>query len=1034
MTLALSLVLSAWDLLGPPAPDYSRRQTYPGPVAVQEDTDNPEYVSSVEPRTPEEQLAGFYLPPGFEIQLFAAEPDIGKPMNLAFDERGRLWVTQSFEYPFAAPAGRGRDRVTILEDTNGDGRADRFTVFAEGLNIPIGVAPLTGGAIVYSIPAVYRLFDDDGNDRADRREVLYGGFGHRDTHGMVSSFTRGFDGWLYACHGFTNTSEVRGRDGDVLTMTSGNTFRMRIDGSRVEGFTFGQVNPFGLAFDPLGNLYSADCHSRPVYQLLRGAEYPHFARLPTGIGFGPVMMGHDHGSTAIAGIAHYAARQFPPEYRDNIFLGNVVTNRVNRNSLMNRGATRIAVEQPDFVISDDTWFRPVDLKVGPDGALYIADFYNRIIGHYEVPLNHPDRDRHRGRIWRVVYRGRDRGHEPVAPRSDWSRAGVGELLSDLGHSNLTVRMLAADQLVDRVGPQAAEPVRAMLRSRSVIPFQKIHGLWVLARLGALDRELLAVSARDPDPAVRTHAMRVLEEYGRRKDAWRELALMALEDADAFVQRAAVQALRRDLHAGNLIPLLELRHQTPRTDSHLTYVLRMALRDHLREPDILSTAVDGDWSEADARMLADALVGVDGPESARLLLRHIRRYREEDDALERYVSHAARFLPDPEGDSLVAFARGEAAGDVERRLALFRAYQQGIRERSIPSTGSPPEGTAVLPEFSSAARDWAADLARDLMATGEEFHLSAAFEIAGSIRWRPLESRLAQAVSSRDLGSPVRRAAATALLELDAEKHLPLLAGVLQDGTGPVSLRISLSTALRRFDSPSVRRELLAAIPGAPRRLQTSLAVGLFGSEEGARALLTAVEEGRISPPLLLQSDLEIRIQLYESSDLPERFARLVKDLEPAEQRIRNLVAARRDSFDPEKASPERGAGIFERHCTSCHQVAGRGESAGPHLDGAGRRGLERLLEDILDPSRNVDPAFATTILRLTNGAILAGLLLREEGDSLVLMDSTQDEIRVRREDVLERRESLLSPMPADFAERMTPEEFDDLLAYLLNLR
>src|SRR5262249_28991330 len=230
-----------------------------------------------------------------EVQLVAAEPQIHKPINLAFDERGRLWVTDTIEYPFPAPKDRpGRDSVKILEDFDENGRARKVTTFADGLNIPIGVMPIKDGAIVFSIPNVYRLLDTDGDGKADKREVLYGPFGFDDTHGMVNALTWGFDGWLYACHGFHNTSTIKGADGAAITMNSGNVFRMRPDGSRVERYTWGQVNPFGLSFDPLGNLYSADCHSRPLMMLLRGGYYQSFGKPHDGLGFAPEICGHSH--------------------------------------------------------------------------------------------------------------------------------------------------------------------------------------------------------------------------------------------------------------------------------------------------------------------------------------------------------------------------------------------------------------------------------------------------------------------------------------------------------------------------------------------------------------------------------------------------------------------------------------------------------------------------------------------------------------------------------------------------------------------
>ncbi|HEX3727516.1 MAG TPA: PVC-type heme-binding CxxCH protein, partial [Pirellulales bacterium] len=323
-------------------------------------------VAPGEALSPQAEQQKFHLPPGFEIQLFASEPAIHKPINLTFDAAGRLFVTDTVEYPYpAAEDTKPRDSVKILVDRDNDGRADDITTFVDGLNIPLGVMPIQNGVIVYSIPSVKRCLDTNGDGKADTREPLYANFEFRDTHGMVNSFTRGLDGWLYACHGFANTSTPQGSDGRAITMNSGNTFRMRIDGSHLEYFTHGQVNPFGLTLDPLGNLYSADCHTMPIYMLLRGAYYPSFGKAHDGIEFGPTMIGHNHGSSGIGGIAYYAADQFPPQYRDTIMVGNPVTGRVNHDRLRAHGSTYEAIELPDFVTCDDPWFRPVNLQVGP---------------------------------------------------------------------------------------------------------------------------------------------------------------------------------------------------------------------------------------------------------------------------------------------------------------------------------------------------------------------------------------------------------------------------------------------------------------------------------------------------------------------------------------------------------------------------------------------------------------------------------------------------------------------------------------------
>lgn len=357
--------------------------------------------------TPAEEANGFHLPKGFEIDLVAAEPTIAKPLNLAFDHAGRLWVTQSVQYPFPAPLNEpGQDSIMVLSDTDHDGTFETAKKFADGLNIPIGLLPYRDGVFCFSIPNIYFLRDTDNDGVCDQREVILGPFDTtRDTHGMINSLRWGNDGWVYACHGFNNQSKIAGKDGNIVEMNSGNVFRFRPDGSRAELYTQGQVNPFGMTYDKWGDLYSADCHSKPISQLLRGGCYPSFGRPDIGLGFIPSMMEHLHGSTAIAGLAYMDGSAFPEEFNENFLSGNVMTCRINRNRLEYSGATARAVEMPDLLTSDDPWFRPVDLQLGPDGAIYVADFYNKIIGHYEVPLTHPDRDRTSGRIWRIRWTG-----------------------------------------------------------------------------------------------------------------------------------------------------------------------------------------------------------------------------------------------------------------------------------------------------------------------------------------------------------------------------------------------------------------------------------------------------------------------------------------------------------------------------------------------------------------------------------------------------------------------------------------------------
>lgn len=381
-------------------------------------------IRASEFRSPAQELQGFHVPKGFQVDLVASEPQIAKPMNLAFDTQGRLWVSQSTLYPFPASTNSTTntetgDSIVRLEDRDHDGSFETRNLFADGLNIPIGVLPYGDGVLAFSIPNIYYLRDTDADGICDQREIILGPFDtSRDTHGMVNALRDGRDGWIYACHGFNNISKIQGTDGHSVELTSGNVFRFKPDGSRVELYTQGQVNPFGMTQDQYGFWFSADCHSKPITQLLRGGCYPSFGRPHDGLGFVPPTMDHLHGSTAISGLAYVNHPNFPPTLQHNLLSGNVMTCRINRNRLEYLGATAKAIEMPDLLTSDDPWFRPVDLQFGPDGALYIADFYNKIIGHYEVPLEHPDRDRTSGRIWRIRWQNTNHTNESKQPSTN----------------------------------------------------------------------------------------------------------------------------------------------------------------------------------------------------------------------------------------------------------------------------------------------------------------------------------------------------------------------------------------------------------------------------------------------------------------------------------------------------------------------------------------------------------------------------------------------------------------------------------------
>ncbi len=978
------------------------------------------YVVATEPLSPQEQQKLFHLPPGFEIELVVSEPQIHQPLSLDFDAQGRLWITDTVEYPFP-PKGPGRDALRVLEDRDGDGRYETVTTLLDDLSMPTGVTPIPGGAIVFSIPSIQGCYDTDGDGQIDRREELYTEFGMVDSHGMNNGFTRWLDGWIYACHGFANTSNVSGADGQPITMSSGNGYRFRLDGSHLEYWWHGQVNPYGIAFDPLGNLFTADCHSKPAYCLLRGAYYPSFGKPHDGLGFGPTLIDHSHGSTAISGIVYYAADQFPPEYRDTIFMGNGVTGKVNHDRITAVGSSLRGIEQPDFVSCDDPWFRPVELKLGPDGALYIADFYNCIIAHYEVPLDHPRRDRRRGRVWRVYYKGTS--EEPQQPRKvhDLTRLDLEGLFERLADPNLVVRMSATHEIVDRFGTAAKQRVRQGIQGPWDLN-QRACGLWILERCGALDDPLITRLAEDEDRLVRVHLVRAMAE----REQWNsptfpigDLIRKKLFDADAFVRRAAADALGRHPESVNVALLMRLWSETRPEDTYLVHTIRMALRDHFQQPAIFAEHARLSDDRALLHRLLDVLAGVRDARSAEFILTCLKADRVDRHRMADWIHHVARYLAEEKLGSLADYMLGLEQSQAATQLLVFRAYVQGLQERGV-----------VLPE---PFHPWAARLAEHLMADKNPFHVFEGITLAGHLRVESLYDRLAEMAASREQIKELRIAAMDACVATGGSRAEELLDGILADPTEIIEVRSKAARSLSRVNTDRSRQLLLDRLQTAHQRLAVEIAASLAGTRAGADILLEAVGQGKASPQLLQEDPVLHGLQAAKVSDLAARLDRLTEGLPPRDEKIAQLIQQRRNAFLAGEHDLASGKELFEKQCAICHQLSGEGKKFGPDLDGIGNRGLDRLLEDVLDPSRNVDPLFQTTIVITDDGLTHSGLALRDEGKVLILVDADGKEQRIPHDQIDDRFTSPLSPMPNVAEKTLAEPDFPHLLKFLLSI-
>lgn len=978
-----------------------------------------ENIRSTEPRTAEEERLGFKLPPGFEIQLFASEPDIQKPINMNFDAKGRMWVTQSFEYPFPSAAGtKSTDRLTILEDTDHDGKADRFTTVSDTLNIPIGVLPLTGKSLVFSVPYIYTFSDSNQDDKTEMANILLGPFGYTDTHGMVSNFIRGYEGWVHACHGFTNYSAIAGRDGDTIKMTSGNTFRFRLDGSRVEQTTFGQVNPFGLAYDERGYIYSTDSHSSPLYQLIQGADYPHFSK-PEIMAFGPDMKPLETEATALCGIAYYGDTKFPEDYQGNFFIGDALISRVHRYTWTNQGSSPVGKSETDFIQSADPWFRPVNIKLGPDGALYVADFYNAIIGHYEVPLGHPKRDKQRGRIWRITYKG---NHHDTR---DLTMASVDELITALLEDNITTRMAAADQLADRIGPPAIEPLIHLMNNTATHPKQYIHALWVVYRLQAMNDELLKKSLGHSDPLVRLHSLRVLREWKPGSETFHPLLQNALKDNDLHVQRAAVELLAYYKDMSSVESAMAILRNTPSTDTHLSYTARLNLRNLLRNPSLMTAASARDWNEQEAGFIASTLVDIPSGEAALWFAKYLEKYAVPEEKMQLAYQEIARYLPESRLDRFIQQTQTKQT-DIVQAGQSFRGIKQGLAQRGINKD--------------QIMEPWAHEITEGLFKkypvdSVSERNLplqSFAIQLAGDYKIKSVEGIL-NSFLNFTANPDIKTSALRALLKLTTgEAALSTAGQLLMSDSSTLDLKKRIVTVLGEMPSPAANKVLLS-VKNAPADLEVVIATSLASSPEGKDLLLSQVKQGGVKARTLIDPRVEERMLIRITPSQQKEYESLTANIEPISSERQALIDERLNAFKSFQASARQvdtGARLFNINCGICHRRQTE-SGIGPQLHGIGKRGADAVAEKILDPNRNITEAFRNYTIKLKDGRVLTGLFRSDQGEVVVFGDLTGKEFSIPRKDIIEQKPSRYTIMPDHFGSTLSQHEFDMLLSYVL---
>jgi putative membrane-bound dehydrogenase-like protein len=964
------------------------------------------------PLSPRDEQATFRLPKGFRIDLVAAEPDVIDPVAMAFDEEGRIFVAEMRGYPNSgiATGDITSGQIKVLEDRDGDGVYETSRVYADGLRFPTGVMPWRGGLLVANAPDLLYLEDTKRTGKADRRRVLYTGFNLANIQQLVNSLQWGLDNWVYG---------VAGNDGGTIRSVEKPDMpplTLRARGIRFHPETPGSLEPtsgggqYGLAPDDWQHWFTATNS-----QHLRHIVLPdHYLRRNPALPVSAVTLDvPDHGAackvhrisafeawrverttrrkegkggydprkfpttelvpggyiTSACSPVVYAAEEFPEAYRGNVFVCDPANNLIHRDVLVDRGATFTAQRAPgeeerEFLASTDNWFRPVHLTLGPDGALYVLDFYREVI---ETPLSLPEdikknlnlQSRGRGRIWRISATGQPRR------RVSLREAATKTLVEHLCDGNLWWRLTAQRLLIERQDRGAIRGLRELAHTSPSAP-GRAHCLWTLHGLQALTEEDIVQALHDHTAGVREQALRLAEPRLR----------------DSAKLQAAVAALAED-------PSPRVRFQlsftlgasdAPSMVSALVHVARKDAGDPWTQTAVLSSMHGSGIDLLEALLKDDAFRKEATPARGQLLnrLASLVGTRGDDKDLGRGL----------------ALLGSSARGAAPWQLAVLEGLGQGLQNSSRPLD-------RLWEQPPPALKDAVANV-------------------------RPLFEHAAEV--SRDTTRPLtQRSAATRLLGRGPHDLAASVAPELLNARTPPELQGAMVRALSAHARPDVASLLLASWSGYSPTVRREVVEALFARSDRLPALLTALEEKKV-----LSNQLEpLRIeQLRKLADrrLQDRALRvLAGQLAPDRRKV---VAGYRSALDL-RSDSTRGKAVFKKNCAVCHRLENEGFEVGPDLLSALRnKSGEQLLDDILDPSKEVDPRYLNYQITTKKGQMFSGLIAADTAASVTLRRGEKAEDTILRDQIDEIQATGKSVMPEGLEMQLSPQDVADLIAYL----
>jgi|SRR5579883_298792 len=931
---------------------------------------------------------------GFQMNVFAAEPDVIQPISFAIDARGRVWVAEALNYGTWQPTGR--DRVVILEQR--DGKLKR-TLFYEGFNYITGIEVGFGGVWVMSPPCLYFLPDRDGDDKPDGPpEVLFDGFGYKESrHNLANGFTWGPDGWLYGGHGRTSPSDVGqvGTPAEKRIHCDGGVYRIHPTKLIYENFADGTTNPWGVDFDDFGQCFVSNCVNPHLFHVLQGGHYEPWRNRPSSLYAYerlPTCADHLHypsgkpnemrgetpevlamgGGHAHCGTLIYLGDSFPKEFRNNVFMCNVHGRRINHDILKRKGSGYIASHGKDFMISADPWFMGVTLRTGPDGSVFVSDWSDTGECHTYKP------DKTSGRIYKISF------GMPNTKPVDLEKLSNAELVGLQLHKNDFFVRHARRILQERAakpdwkGKEVHAALRKMLDSQRETP-QRLRALWALHVTGGRNAELLRGLLNDPSEHVRGWAIQLLcEGETPASETLTTFTTLAKSDPSPVVRLYLACALQRlSLTQRWSIAAGLVTHAEDATDTNLPLMLWYAI-----EP-----LVPADPARALALKTAIPLV------------RQFMARRIVEDAIAKR-----------EKGDLVPLVAALLRGEESVQLDLLKGAREGFRGRknfTMPENW--PTAYARLKKSNNAAvREHAVIVA---LVFGDPLALADLRQVA--------------------LDSNAKPAERVAALEALIEKHVPDLVPVLHAQLADKTTRRAAIRGLAAYADPDTPKKLLAIYADLTADEKFDAIATLAARKEYALALLDAVEAKKVprgditafaARQMFALSDAKVTDRLKQvwgevratAADKQKQMAKYKSQLTPATLKNANLA---------------NGRLVFTKTCQQCHKLFGEGGTIGPDLTGSNRSDIDYLLSNIIDPSAEVGRDFRMSVVRTADARTITGIVTERTPARLVIQTATEKTI-VAADDVESVKDSPLSIMPEGQLDKLSKEQIRDLIAYL----